>query len=187
MRWQEVRARHQRTVGKGAPPQTEKGLKAGSASKIAAVEPAKSAAAALFSGQLHPKKQRKIVKLDQWVEIRIVDGRTVTTLYPPNAQLIRRGQQMLPPPEFVYRRLHFPDGVPPEYWWTCSQEPERRARGGLGTQRMTVETWLTVVEREKARADGHIGPTGVGNLPRAPEHGECGCGSCQRAMARMGM
>ncbi len=145
-----------------------------------------TAAAALFAGQLHPKKQRKIVKLDQWVEIRIVDGKTVTTLYPPNEKLIRRGQQMLPPPEYVYRRMHFPDGVPEEYWWTCSREPDRRERGGMGTQRMTVETWLEVVEREKARGDGHIGPTGIGNLPRPAQHGECECGSCQRAMARMG-
>ncbi len=134
----------------------------------------------LFAGQLHPKKQKKITKLDQWVEVRIEDGRTVTTLYPSNEGLIQRGQRMLPPPELVYRRLNFPDGIPPEYWWTCSRTPERRERGGMGTQRMTVETWIQVIAREKERGDGHVGPTGVGNLPRPEQYGECPCETCQR-------
>jgi hypothetical protein len=37
-----------------------------------------------------------------------------------------------------------------------------------------------VIEREKLRTDGHIGPTGVGNLPRPMERGGCECPMCKR-------
>ena len=35
---------------------------------------------------------------------------------------------------------------------------EHRERGGCGLQRMTIDTWLEVIEREKLRKDGHIWP-----------------------------
>ncbi|HZQ53193.1 MAG TPA: hypothetical protein VFB14_13405 [Bryobacteraceae bacterium] len=49
--------------------------------------------------------------------------------------------------------------------------------GGAGVQRMTPETWIDVIEREKQRGDGHIGPCS-GNLPRPKERGECECPVC---------
>jgi hypothetical protein len=61
--------------------------------------------------------------------------------------------------------------------------PERLKRGGCGIQRMTVDTWLNVIEREKLRSDGHIGPTGVGNLPRPQETGGCSCPTCTHNQA----
>ena len=130
----------------------------------------------LFRGQKHPKKQKKTPVLDQWIEIEIQDGKTVTELYPSNEQLIKEGQAMLPPPDMVYRRLHFVDGVPREYYWT-TDDPLARERGGMGIQRMTVDTWLDVIEREKASGTGHIGPCG-GNLPRPEERGGCDCETC---------
>jgi hypothetical protein len=145
--------------------------------KAAKVEAPLTRAGQLFQGQNHPKKRKKIVRMEQWIEVRIRDGKTVTRLYPPNEKLIKDGQKMLPPPEFVYRRLNFPDGVPHEYDWTGISE-KQRALGGCGLQRMTVETWLDVTDREKLREDGHVGPTGVGNLPRPQEHGECTCRMC---------
>ena len=45
---------------------------------------------------------------------------------------------------------------------------------------MTVDTWLRAVERETAEGTGHIGPTGVGNMPRPPEHGVCECDVCTK-------
>ncbi len=89
---------------------------------------------------------------------------------------------MDPPPEMVYRRLHFPDGVPEVYRWVTKNEMMQRY-GGLGIQRMTVDTWLEVIKREEDRPDGHIGKTGVGNLPRPKEHGECDCPACVRQTA----
>ena len=50
----------------------------------------------------------------------------------------------------------------------------------LSIQRMTVDTWLDVIERERERGDGHIGPTGVGNLPRPEANGGCDCPVCTK-------
>ncbi len=86
---------------------------------------------------------------------------------------------MLRPPELVYRRMHFPDGVPDEYAWV-TRNPLMRKYGGLGIQRMTADTWLQVMEREKHDAEGHIGKTGVGNVTRPKEHGVCECPVCTR-------
>ena len=136
----------------------------------------KTPAQQLFRGQKHPKKRQKIAILDQWAEIETVDSKTVTTLYPPNDELIKEGQAMLPPPEMVYRRLHFVGPVPPEYYWTTDDE-QKREIGGLGTQRMMVDTWLEAIEREMESGTGHIGPCG-GNLPRPHERGGCDCEVC---------
>ncbi len=89
---------------------------------------------------------------------------------------------MLPSPDLVYRRLNFPASVPPEYYWATSN-PRARELGGTGIQRMTVDMWLEVIERERAEGSGHIGPTGIGNLPRPPENGTCECHVCTRASA----
>jgi hypothetical protein len=132
----------------------------------------------LFRGQAHPKKLKKTPILDQWIEIEVEDGKTVTKLYPSNEQLIKEGQAMLPPPEMVYRRLHFVGPVPPEYYWT-TDDLTAREMGGMGNQRMTVETWLKVIERERAAGTGHVGPCG-GNLPRPHERGGCDCEVCTR-------
>ena len=141
-------------------------------------EPAKSRAQLLFQGQKSPKKQRdkKLPRLEQWIEVRIEeDGRVTTTLYPSNEELIGDGQEMWPAPELVYRRINFPDGVPPEYYWATSNEQARQF-GCCGIQRMTIDTWLDTIERESSRTDGHIGPTEVPNLPR-PD-GKCSCPVC---------
>ncbi|MBV9302561.1 MAG: hypothetical protein JOY62_16655 [Acidobacteriaceae bacterium] len=133
----------------------------------------------VFQGQNYPKKSRKLVILNQWIEIEVEDGQTITTLYPSNEQLIKEGKAMLPPPDLVYRRLNFSTCVPPEYRW-ATRNPEAWERGGTGIQRMTVDTWLKVIEQEKALGTGHVGPTGAGTLPRPAEHGECECEVCRR-------
>ncbi len=147
----------------------------------------------LFQGQNHPKKRRKIPLLEQWVEVTIQEnGETLTRLFPSNKNLIERGKAMLPPPELVYRRLNFPHGVPPEYEWVNAKE-EKRKLGGCGIQRMTTDTWLEVIAREAPEferpgykssfAPEHIGPTGVGNLPRPKERGGCDCHVCTKNQA----
>jgi hypothetical protein len=139
----------------------------------------KTRAQGIFQGQNHHKKQRKLLVLNQWIEIEMDHGQTTTKLYPSNEKLIEEGKAMLPPPDLVYRRLNFPAGVPPEYHWV-TQNPEARERGGTGIQRMTVDTWLRLIERERAEGAGHVGPTGVGNLPRPAEHGVCECDICRK-------
>ncbi len=81
--------------------------------KEKAVAPALTEAQQVFGGQKSKKQQKKIVILDQWVEIEILpNGKTFTALSPSNEILIQDGQKKWPPPEMVYRRMHFVNGVP---------------------------------------------------------------------------
>jgi hypothetical protein len=146
----------------------------------------------IFQGQKSPKKRKKVQVLEQWVEVRIEEGRTVTTLYPSNQTLLDRGKAMWPAPELVYRRFNFPDGVPDEYSWVGITENRKRL-GGCGIQRMTVDTWLEMMDTEdeeihrvgyqSSTVPKHVGPTGTGNLPRPKDRGECECPVCQRNQA----
>ncbi len=147
------------------------------AARKGAPEQAKTRGQALFSGENNPKKMRKIVTLEQWVEVEVENGKTVTRLFPSNEELIEEGKGMYPPPDLVYRRFNFPNGVPQEYHW-AQRDPEKQKYGGAGIQRMTVDTWLDMVDLEKERADGHVGPTPAGNLPRPKERGGCECPVC---------
>ncbi|MGA8027149.1 MAG: hypothetical protein WB992_08375 [Bryobacteraceae bacterium] len=122
------------------------------------------------------KKPRKIPILEQWIEVRVEAGQAITKLFPPNERLIEEGKDMDPQPELVYRRLTFFNGVPKEYHWATHDEHARQY-GGSGIQRMTVNTWLKVIQAEKAAANGHIGPCG-GNLPRSQDRGGCDCTVC---------
>lgn len=148
-------------------------------------KPAKSPEPApekFFNAQNSPKKHKKIVTLEQWVTVSVEDGQTVTHLYPSNERLIEHGKTLDPPPDLIYRRLEFLGPIPPEYAWTAAH-PEEFEHGGAGVQRMTPETWLSVIQREAAAGSGHIGPTGVGNLPRPKERGGCECPTCSHNRA----
>ncbi len=132
--------------------------------------------------KVHPPKRKKIAALEQWVEIEVApSGKTVTTLHPSNEILKQDGEKKWPAPEMVYRRLHFVHGVPHEYAWATSDE-RIRAAGGMGIQRMTMATWLELIEKEKELGTGHILPCG-GNLPRPEERGGCDCAVCSRNRA----
>lgn len=149
--------------------------------KQAAAPKSESKAQGLFQAQNAPKKLRKVQVLEQWIEITVKDGITTTTLRPSNEELIEVGKTMDPPPEYVYRRMHFVNGVPEEYAW-AGGTAEIRERGGCGIQRMLVDTWLEVIEREKQVPGGHVGPCG-GNLPRPKERGGCDCEVCRKNAA----
>lgn len=116
--------------------------------------------------------------LEQWIEIAVEDGKPVTKLFPPNDELLKKVQEMGSPPDSVHRRLHFVNGIPAEYHWTAQSTPELFETGGAGIQRMKYDTWLEVIQREEASGTGHIGPTGVGNLPRPESRGGCDCHVC---------
>jgi hypothetical protein len=147
--------------------------------RVAAADPARRSKDT-FGEKKASKKKGKLTILDQWVEVKIEDGKTVTRLYPSNEELIKEGKKMDSTPDMVYRRMSFSNGIPEEYRWASASHPERFERGGMGTQRMTVDTWLEVIEREAASGTGHVGPTGVGNLPRPKERGGCDCEVCTR-------
>jgi hypothetical protein len=116
--------------------------------------------------------------LEQWVEVRVVDAQTETRLFPSNGMLAHEISKLSSEPDVVYRRFHFPDGVPAEYLWTCPDDAAQQARGGCGIQRMTYASWLTVAKKESHNEGGHLGPVGTGNLPRPKERGGCPCPVC---------
>ena len=136
------------------------------------------------------KKKGGFGVAEQWVEVRVTEGVTTTEFIPSNEELLKEIAKKIDQgedePAMVYRRMNFPDGVPPEYGWTnlhdmatCELNAAgkwcegcaRFLHGGHGIQRMTFQTWQEVIAREAAREDGHAGPTGVGNLPRPKERG----------------
>jgi hypothetical protein len=129
------------------------------------------------------KNKQRIITLEQWVEVAVKCGKTVTTLYPSNAELRKKGEEMDPKPDLVYRRINFRSGVPIEYHWT-TRDPVRRSRGGHCIQRMLPERWLKVSAEEELHPDGHIGPCG-GIMPRPKERGGCDCPACTAATARL--
>jgi hypothetical protein len=92
------------------------------------------------------------VVIEQWVEVRRIDGQVVTEFYPSNDELEQQLEASDPKPDLVYRRLFFPDGIPTPYQWTKPRKGQA-ANGGLAIQRMTLETWLSL--REKERETGH--------------------------------
>ena len=85
---------------------------------------------------------------------------------------------MDPPPELVYRRLNFPNAIPDEYDWTTN-DARLKQYGGIGIQRMSVDSWLNLIDQETLRQDGHIGPT-PDPLPRPIERGGCDCPACEQ-------
>ncbi|HEX4809799.1 MAG TPA: hypothetical protein VH325_12760 [Bryobacteraceae bacterium] len=99
--------------------------------------------------------------IEQWVEVRKIDNSPVTQFYPSNEEMEQRIKTAQPTPQLVYRRLFFPDGVPIQYQWTRPRKGQS-ANGGLAMQRMTVETWLSL--REKERETGHAVSTGQPTL-----------------------
>ena len=129
-------------------------------------------------GKRTHKKRRHVPVLEQWIEIETQDtGAVWTTLFPSNETLLPHVQEMEPAPELVYRRLHFVNGVPPEYSWATANL-SLRASGGMGIQRMKIETWLRLIEREKSLPDGRLLP--IANLPRPQERGGCECEVCTK-------
>lgn len=116
--------------------------------------------------------------LDQWVDVEIENGRTVTKLDPSNEQLLEDRKIMKPPPEQVRRRFDFRHGIPDEYSW-CLQTEAQRTMRQWAVQQITVETWLKAMEREKGAGTGHLSDTGA-DLPDPKRRTWCYCKVCAR-------
>lgn len=122
------------------------------------------------------KSKRKTILHEQWIEVRRVDGKTVTTFYPPNHELEESRLKMNPKPSLIYRRVNFVHGVPPEYHWT-DPSPEVEKLGGLFLQRATPGDWLKVMEAERKLQNKIMVPT-YKFVPRPEEFGPCPCDRC---------
>jgi hypothetical protein len=84
------------------------------------------------------------------------DGKTVTSFYPSNEELLEQSKTADPPIRRILRIVYFPDfidGLPPEYEWLDEELP------GISTSReqmLSFDEWLAAVEREKRAGTGHL-------------------------------
>lgn len=106
---------------------------------------------------LSPSKQARIeqLRMDQVVEIEVLEGECVTSFYPSNEELIEDAAQHRAPPLYIARVLYFVDGVPPEYAWAHPAQPGSNNPPRV-IQRMIWSDWLAAIECEKST--GHAGP-----------------------------
>jgi hypothetical protein len=122
-------------------------------------------------------KKPKLKLLEQWIDIQVSVGQTISTFYPPNDELEQLRLDMDPPPDLVYRRMNFVGPVPSEYNWTDPRDQGRRY-GGHCLQRLTVEDWLWVLKEERQLATGHA-VSGCDPQPRPEQFGPCPCFRCK--------
>lgn len=112
-----------------------------------------------------PEKPRPLKRFPQWVVVHIVDGKTRTSIDPPNEGI--HWILAKSPETLVIRFMEFLDGVPPEYEWTTDDPVKRATKHWKYKQVMRPETWRQAIARE---TDGHIGP--VKDLDPPGAHGE---------------
>lgn len=93
----------------------------------------------------------------QWVDVEPKGARTCTSLYPSNEEIKKRVASASHPPSFLTRILNFPDGVPPEYSWAFPDDLQQLTPS-TAQQTMLYNDWLRVINREKSKATGHLGP-----------------------------
>jgi hypothetical protein len=91
--------------------------------------------------------------LFQTVVVKIVNGKTVTAMYPTNEEEMRVGATAGERKRAI-RHFEFPDGVPEEYHWVFPEQNRRRA-GAEREVEMSARRWRALVERETAKGTGH--------------------------------
>lgn len=99
-------------------------------------------------------KLRKAPAVTQWVTVRVVDEKTVTTVKPSNEELFEQSRAMEPPPERVHRVVSIQPWLVEEYRWAADLPGSSNCR----EQVMTFEEWVRLTGREKERDGGPVGP-----------------------------
>jgi hypothetical protein len=101
----------------------------------------------------------KQVRLEQVVEVEIVDGTCRSYFYPSDREVMEIAAKRPAPPLYIARQIVFPCGlIPAEYAWAdplhskAVEMPEIR-------QRILWKQWLDVIKQETAIPGGHVGPT----------------------------
>jgi hypothetical protein len=98
------------------------------------------------------------VRIEQIVEVEVVEGECITSFYPPNEEILETVANQPAPPLYVARWIHFPNGcVPAEYAW-ANPVPTKEGEIPHTMQRVLWHHWLDLIAREEATATGHIGP-----------------------------
>ena len=100
---------------------------------------------------------REELRVQQWVEIEVKDGRTITTCSPSNEQVMKDAAKRSERPLFLTRTLNFQRGIPPQYDWACHTDMQQTFPC-IARQTVLYSQWLDVIEREKSTPGGHLGP-----------------------------
>ena len=128
-------------------------------------------------------KAAKPVIHQQWIEVKRVNGQTVSKFFPTNAEFEKERLEMDPPPSLIYRRLNFVNGVPDEYSWT-NPTPVVKIRGGHFLHRMLVEDWPEVMDAE--RREGNLHAFASPNPQHRPDaFGPCPCDACTKEREKL--
>src|SRR5262249_23002955 len=88
--------------------------------------------------------------LFQTVVVKIVDGKTITTMYPSNEEEMRVAKNAGQSKRAI-RQFEFPDGVPEEYHWVFPEINKRRA-GAMRQVEISARLWQELAERETRHA-----------------------------------
>ena len=122
-------------------------------------------------------KSQRPIQLEQWIEISVENGVTVSRFYPPNHELSDILAMMDPKPDLIYRRLNFVDGVPLDYYWV-KPTPTFRKYGGMYVQRVLPEEWPHLLLAE-GKVGVHVTPARYPQ-PRPESWGPCPCPACTK-------
>ena len=94
--------------------------------------------------------------LFQTVVVRIVDGKTITAMFPANEEEMRVAKTASDGKRAI-RHFEFPDGVPEEYHWVFP-EPENRRPGVERQVEISAARWRELVTKEQLNGTGHAEP-----------------------------
>jgi len=89
--------------------------------------------------------------LHQSIIVKIVDGQTITAMYPNNEEEMRVAKNAGESKRAI-REFEFPDGVPPEYHWVFP-EPDDRRPGAARRVEMSATFWRDLASRETMHAE----------------------------------
>ena len=104
----------------------------------------------------------KDLRLRQTVEVEVIDGKSRSSYYPTNQELLDLAARRSETPLYVARCIVFPDNIiPSEYAWTnaCRDHNSAHPEFLEATQKMSWQRWLQLIEYEKSLGHGHALPT----------------------------
>jgi hypothetical protein len=97
--------------------------------------------------------------LVQKIMVSVTRDGTLTEMTPSNDAILRQLDRKSPyPPEEIYRKFEFPQGIPPEYHCFTDREDYRRERGHTIEQWFSPDGWREIARREEALGTGHALP-----------------------------
>jgi hypothetical protein len=98
----------------------------------------------------------EVPTLVQKITVHVSSEGTFTDMRPSNETILRQLDRKSPyPPEDVYRKFTFPQGIPPEYHSFTSREDYRREIGHTIEQWFSPEDWREIAAREEKLGTGH--------------------------------